>query len=117
MKKHHFIFILISGILLSSCGSPKKIQGYELFEYTGDASYKSPYDTNQENAENQSSNLENLNMCTYNYSIAKLLYLEMYKNGKKKYGGYNMLVREPLIKGDKVIVIKMKGRAWVYKAN
>lgn len=45
------------------------------------------------------------------------VYLEMYKNGKKKYGGYNMLVREPLIKGDKVIVIKMKGRAWVYKAR
>ena len=31
-----------------------------------------------------SSNLENLNMCTYNYSIAKLLYLEMYKNVSDK---------------------------------
>lgn len=60
MKKHHFIFILILGILLPSCGSPKKIQGYELFEYTGDASYKSPCDVNQENAQNQYKDIKDI---------------------------------------------------------
>ena len=57
MKKHHFIFILILGILLSSCGSPKK---NELFEYTGDASYKSPCDVNQENAQNQYKDIKDI---------------------------------------------------------
>ena len=60
MKKHHFIFILILGILLPSCGSPKKIQGYELFEYTGDASYKSPCNVNQENAQNQYKDIKDI---------------------------------------------------------
>ena len=60
MKKHHFIFILILGILLPSCGSPKKIQGYELFEYTEDASYKSPCDVNQENAQNQYKDIKDI---------------------------------------------------------
>lgn len=45
------------------------------------------------------------------------VYLEMYKNGKLKYDGYNVLVREPLQKGDKVIVLQMRGKAWVYKAR
>ena len=45
------------------------------------------------------------------------VYLEMYKKGKRKYDGYNLLVREPLQKGDKVIVLQMRGRAWVYKAR
>ena len=60
MKKHHFIFILILSILLPSCGSPKKIQGYELFEYTGDASYKSPCDVNQENAQSQYKDIKDI---------------------------------------------------------
>lgn len=46
------------------------------------------------------------------------IYLDMYKKGKIKYDGYtNLLVREPLQKGDKVIVLKMRGQAWVYKAR
>ncbi len=45
------------------------------------------------------------------------VYLEMYKKGKLKYDGYNLLVREPLQKGDKVIVLQMRGRKWVYKAR
>ncbi len=45
------------------------------------------------------------------------VYLEMYKNGKLKYDGYNLLVREPLQKGVIVIVLQMRGRAWVYKAR
>lgn len=46
-----------------------------------------------------------------------IVYLEMYKKGKLKYDGYNLLVREPLQKGDKVIVLQMRGQAWVYKAR
>ncbi len=45
------------------------------------------------------------------------VYLETYKKGKIKYDGYNLLVREPVQKGDKVIVLQMHGRAWVYKAR
>ncbi len=39
------------------------------------------------------------------------------KNYKKSYGGYNLLVRESLRKGDKVVVLQMLGQAWVYKAR
>ena len=64
MKAKHFLCIFIATILFSSCGSPKKIQGYELFEYTGDSSYKSPYNVNQEDAQNQyykdANNIEDL---------------------------------------------------------
>ena len=45
------------------------------------------------------------------------VYLQMYKSGKLSYSGYHLLVREPLKKGDKVIVLRMRGRAWVYKAK
>lgn len=45
------------------------------------------------------------------------VYLEMYKKGKMKNDGYNLLVCEPVQKGDKVIVLQMHGRAWVYKAR
>lgn len=60
MKTKHFLCIFIATILFSSCGSPKKIQGYELFEYTGDSSYKSPYNVNQEDAQNQYKDANNI---------------------------------------------------------
>jgi len=41
----------------------------------------------------------------------------MYKKGKLRYSGYHLLLREPLNKGDKVIVLQMRGRAWVYKVK
>ena len=45
------------------------------------------------------------------------VYLQMYKKGKLRYSGYHLLLREPLNKGDKVIVLQMRGRAWVYKVK
>lgn len=46
-----------------------------------------------------------------------ITFLYIYKKGKIKYHGANMLVREKVQKGDKVIVLQMKGQAWVYKAR
>lgn len=45
------------------------------------------------------------------------VYLQMYNKGKMTYDGYSLLVREQLQRGDKVIVLQMKGRKWVYKAR
>ena len=45
------------------------------------------------------------------------VYLQMYKKGKLRYSGYHLLLHEPLNKGDKVIVLQMRGRAWVYKVK
>lgn len=45
------------------------------------------------------------------------VYLQMYKKDKLRYSGYHLLLREPLNKGDKVIVLQMRGRAWVYKVK
>lgn len=52
----------------------------------------------------------------YDYTSGR--YQHVFLNGyKKAYGGYNLIARESLKKGDLVIVLQMRGAAWVYKAR
>ena len=46
-----------------------------------------------------------------------ITFLKMYKNGRLQQVDRNLMLCEPLKRGDAVIVLKMKGQAWVYKAR
>lgn len=53
----------------------------------------------------------------YDHTSGK--YHHVYLKGYKRSGieGYDLMVREPLEKGDRVIVLDMRYPAWVYKAR
>lgn len=52
------VLLSLATLLILGCGSPRKIKGYELFEFTGEPSYKSENNVSSKDAKNQSSGLE-----------------------------------------------------------